>query len=405
MSDGASWSNNLNPMRQRFSVCCHPRLPVIVSSDGYVVSVMSVPGDVSTHSVMRGLILESDRHLAAVRQSSGYFKKGVKMDSLRQSIDNLVAYLKRAESKERLRVTGRGSLQDLTKREASPEWRRNSIIRFESEPEDGLNSPNDSADEDLQAVTELLRQMSTGKITFSADDMAALAEDVGVGDGRPTSPAHCLYHAQCTLQQAWSLAASHTDPWTVEHEHLATYMALNTARFFELVINCPPSIFRELAALQAGRSPDDVLEDESKFKPSDKLDYVLDVLKLLLSVLQFDKSTSHLLSAGEKLVRQTVTVVLSGMKVALKNSRLKTYQMCCSVLEFSECHLYAVYNNKNVVLSASQARMKREDHYNQTDNSDEELEGTTSSKQPLSADNISNITPLLFSRYVSLQDV
>ena len=349
ISEGAgSKSDSLNPMRQRFSVSCHPRLPVFVSSDGYVVSVITIPGEVTNYAIMRGLILESDMYLATVRKNATYFKKGSKMESFRRSVDNLISFLKRVDSKEMLRA----SIEMKENEEGRNQKRRESAaIKFESEPEDGLNSPADSDDEDLQAMTELLRQMSAGKITFGDEDMAYGMNDLMVvAEDKQLSAAQNLYAAQKALQQAWSLAASHIGRWTTEHEYLAQYMALNVVHFFELVINCSVTVFKELSALQSGKAIDDIMDDESKFKPSEKLDYVFNLLKLLLSLLRFDASSANLLFCVEKLIKQTLVALMNGSKGPLKNSRMKTYQTCCNLLDISEQLVVNVYERKSIML-------------------------------------------------------
>ena len=53
-------------MHQVFSVSSHPALPILVFSDGYMVTFAQLPGDLNTFTFMRSLVLESSKHLKQV---------------------------------------------------------------------------------------------------------------------------------------------------------------------------------------------------------------------------------------------------------------------------------------------------------------------------------------------------
>lgn len=50
-----------DPLSQRFSVSVHPRLPIILSSDGYLVTVMQLPSVASYQGVMTGFMRDITR--------------------------------------------------------------------------------------------------------------------------------------------------------------------------------------------------------------------------------------------------------------------------------------------------------------------------------------------------------
>lgn len=54
------------PLQQVFSVSSHPSLPILVFSDGYMVTFTQLPGDLSAFVFMRNLVLESSKHLKEV---------------------------------------------------------------------------------------------------------------------------------------------------------------------------------------------------------------------------------------------------------------------------------------------------------------------------------------------------
>ncbi|CAI9594618.1 unnamed protein product, partial [Staurois parvus] len=72
-------------MRQRFSVTCHPRLPYLIVSDGYMVTALRFAQNMSPYNFMKSLLLDSAQRLENVRQSLqlGKSKKnGIKLRSL-----------------------------------------------------------------------------------------------------------------------------------------------------------------------------------------------------------------------------------------------------------------------------------------------------------------------------------
>ncbi|KAH3779424.1 hypothetical protein DPMN_157249 [Dreissena polymorpha] len=50
-------------MRQQFSVATHPSLPIVLFSDGFLVTVAQLPVEVTSVTLMRGLVLESAKYL------------------------------------------------------------------------------------------------------------------------------------------------------------------------------------------------------------------------------------------------------------------------------------------------------------------------------------------------------
>lgn len=56
-----SCASEKDPLSQRFSVAVHPHLPVILSSDGYLVTVMQLPPVASYHGIMTGFMRDITR--------------------------------------------------------------------------------------------------------------------------------------------------------------------------------------------------------------------------------------------------------------------------------------------------------------------------------------------------------
>lgn len=87
-----SSASDSDPMRQRFSVKAHSRLPYLIISDGYMVTTLRFLGNLSPSVLMRSLLLDSTERLEKTYQSVVMSKpkgKGLNLrslDSLRSSL-------------------------------------------------------------------------------------------------------------------------------------------------------------------------------------------------------------------------------------------------------------------------------------------------------------------------------
>lgn len=54
-------------MRQRFSVASHSRLPYLIVSDGYMITVLRFPNNLSPSGFIRTLLLDSTQRLESIR--------------------------------------------------------------------------------------------------------------------------------------------------------------------------------------------------------------------------------------------------------------------------------------------------------------------------------------------------
>jgi hypothetical protein len=62
-----SSNDDEEPLQQVFSVSAHPTLPILVFSDGYMVTFAQLPGELNSFVFMRNLVLESSKHLKQAR--------------------------------------------------------------------------------------------------------------------------------------------------------------------------------------------------------------------------------------------------------------------------------------------------------------------------------------------------
>lgn len=58
-----------DPLRQRMSVSTHPTLPMMLFSDGFMVTVAKLPENTNCISLMKNLVLFSTNHLREIMNS------------------------------------------------------------------------------------------------------------------------------------------------------------------------------------------------------------------------------------------------------------------------------------------------------------------------------------------------
>ncbi|XP_037979830.1 ciliogenesis and planar polarity effector 1 isoform X5 [Motacilla alba alba] len=85
-------------LRQRFSVASHPRLPYLIVSDGYVITLLRFPNNFSPSGFMRSLLLDSTQQLEKVRQNLLNFKCKGRSQYLRSLLSLKASLLKQVQN-------------------------------------------------------------------------------------------------------------------------------------------------------------------------------------------------------------------------------------------------------------------------------------------------------------------
>ena len=62
-----SQQSQSDPLRQCYSIATHPRLPLLLVSDGYMVTALQIPGELNCLGLMKGLVTESTQQLKTLR--------------------------------------------------------------------------------------------------------------------------------------------------------------------------------------------------------------------------------------------------------------------------------------------------------------------------------------------------
>ncbi|XP_077027401.1 ciliogenesis and planar polarity effector 1 isoform X5 [Agelaius phoeniceus] len=85
-------------LRQRFSVASHPRLPYLIVSDGYMITLLRFPNNFSPSGFMRSLLLDSAQQLENIRQNLLNFKCKRRSRYLRSLLSLKASLLKQVQN-------------------------------------------------------------------------------------------------------------------------------------------------------------------------------------------------------------------------------------------------------------------------------------------------------------------
>ena len=333
----ASMQEEQDPMRQRHSIATHPGYPIIVCSDGYLVSILQLPVESSCLSLMKALVVESNGQLRRIRD-----KQKLSMtlfDSLRQQ-GKLGPKIDKRSGRPIQRLglvsTGahslRGKLQKVSFR-----------FQFEDEPEDALNATIDSDIVNYQQNSPTKDLGDGGKIIFGdVDNLSQTVDfrDTLASEDESGALAHNIDQTQRSLLLAWGLAASHSGLWMLGHEELTSNVAHNLMRLFTAILHCSGKVLKDLDTLAGTQH-----RKMTRCKKSRNLSRVLRLFKMMLHLLQLDSVYRHLLVCAYKFVHSTVDLLLSNKDIKESEPRTRTLHGAYVLLRFCEFALAKVYTS------------------------------------------------------------
>ncbi|CAG5133709.1 unnamed protein product, partial [Candidula unifasciata] len=308
--------SELDPMHQRFSVTTHPSLPIVLFSDGLIVTIAQLPSELNPMVFMRDLVLES----------SSYLRQVAETHRLDLTLPN--AYNLPAADLEGVTV----SVHKHSKPGVSEEYH----YSFE-EASMTLNETQDSVSFALGTQDPgschmgVIQNMSSGKIIFGEPDLSVLH---GSFLDEPDSTLKTLQLAQGNLFAVWKIAASSSEQWSANMDKILNHAVHNIIKFFSLVLNCAQ--VRDLLDEAADQSVKSSVHTTSLFK-------VVSLYRQLLDLLQFDCLQRHLLTHVFQLSHKTLQTILSSAALCQTDPRIKTLTGCFTLLQFSEKNLQDVY--------------------------------------------------------------
>ncbi|KAL8600713.1 hypothetical protein ACOMHN_057303 [Nucella lapillus] len=311
-----SSADESEPLQQKFSVSAHPSLPILVFSDGFMVTFVQLPGDLNTFVFLRNAVLESSRHLKEVGSSQN-------LDITVANAYNLPGmYGERAKSSPR-RAKGRQDGQHFSFEDV--DGALNETV--DSEVSMVLGSEADA----MARLGGAMDNLSSGKIVFGEPDLLQTVLDASEGeDGVIRS----VVSAKHTMLVGWKVAASTSEPWTSDVDRVVWRLVDNVLKLFSVILDCPP--VSQALHSQSHAQPSTAVQTPSLFQ-------VISLYRHLLELAQFDALHQHLVASLLHLAHGTVTTVLESRALHTTDPRLKTLSGCFTLLKFTEKTLNNLY--------------------------------------------------------------
>ncbi|XP_052090443.1 uncharacterized protein LOC127727068 isoform X2 [Mytilus californianus] len=289
-----------SPNAQKFSISTHPSLPIILFSDGFMVTVVQFKADVTCLRMMKKFVLTSAKHLKEISEMANLDVTLTEAFKLPSERDEISA---RSAGKRRL-------------------------FQFEED----YGNDHESETSFLEENDLAFRGMNAGKIEFSEGGFLAL--DSGDFSGL-TGPEILLKHmelAESALFSSWKLATSYTDTWTSDIDKVSKQIAHNFTKLFTILLEC-----RDIDHILSHR------RNSSVAAQNPRLFSVVTTYKRAMELLRFDIVNKHLLPVSLKLSYETVNLVLTSTELQQTDPRLKTLSGCYALLKFTEEMLNKVY--------------------------------------------------------------
>lgn len=298
--------NTQDAFQQRFSVTTHPYLPIMLCSDGYMVTVMQLSRDMTCISLVYDLVVESQWHLEQIdnnarRQKPGHARRkniqlaGLKVSASARSID--------------------------------------AVYQFEQATKD-VSQEEDAVD-GVSALERAMLHLDGGQIEFGDIGNMNATIDFSEFGCKAVSDSGHIDMAKHNVLLAWNLAVSHVGLWTVAHEDVVDELQHSMLWLFEVLLCCSGDTLHQLNSIQ---------ESDAPCCENNGLTKVLNLFRTVFKLLRFDNGCRHLMACTIKLVHATVDVLLRSSDSKRTKSCLIALHRSCALLRFSEVALDTCYN-------------------------------------------------------------
>ncbi|XP_031215678.1 ciliogenesis and planar polarity effector 1 isoform X2 [Mastomys coucha] len=228
-----SSASESDPLRQRFSIKAHSRLPYLIISDGYMVTTLRFLDNQSPTMLMRSLLLDSAQRLEKAYQSMMLSKPKDKGLNLR-SLDSLRSSLLKYQGKESSVYC---TVPRFLQAEETMKLNENTDFQdFEGEETNDVEQfLNNSFSFCNQKKNVLFNIVKEGRLEFASMFDTVHAKDDSKETDRTTAELHCI---QKKLLAAWTIGISKN---VTEKKLLLNYTILCITHFLYILqfIKCP----------------------------------------------------------------------------------------------------------------------------------------------------------------------
>ncbi|XP_071954067.1 uncharacterized protein [Antedon mediterranea] len=315
-----------DPMKQRFSVTTHPSKPMVLCSDGYLVTVLSLPKDLTCESTMEQYLTEA--HQTIIRLNSQW-KLGLNINTLE---------LKKASKQPEMLIS-----PNQNNSHPFPSLKRAALFGFRKP--DTLNLTPEAIDEksaltassDFSDYSRQFASANEGKIFFGTMDSI---------DGKLDSTTDLnellvlVKKAHRAILSAWGLGVSITDKWSVTFESLMQHTAQLIILLTQVLMKCDGNLLRADST--------NMNSEFSKFaKRYPRIFRVLLLFRCTMTLLYWDTLHKNLLPHVLKIIHEVLQSLLASNSG--KKKHIKAFACLYRLLHYSESKLNSIYSYTRVV--------------------------------------------------------
>ncbi|GAB1299232.1 Ciliogenesis and planar polarity effector 1 [Apodemus speciosus] len=227
-----SSTSESDPLRQRFSVKAHSRLPYLIVSDGYMVTTLRSLDNQSPTVLMRSLLLDSTQRLEKAYQSMMLSKPKDRGLSLR-SLDSLRSSLLKHQGKE---ILVHCTVPRFLQAEETVRLNESTDVQ-DFEGEETNEVLNNSFSFCNQRKDPLFNIVKEGRLEFASMFDTVHARDDSKETDRATAELHCI---QKKLLAAWTIGISKnclsTHYWDMRCRQTVGHLIKLTANAVKLLL-------------------------------------------------------------------------------------------------------------------------------------------------------------------------
>ncbi|NXE06448.1 CPLN1 protein, partial [Lophotis ruficrista] len=219
-------------MRQRFSVASHSTLPYLIVSDGYMITVLRFPNNLTPSGFIRSLLLDSTQRLENICQNLLNSKSKRKPLRLRSLLSLKASLLKHTQNQSSIFSTIPKFLEDDTTEMSE---KTINFLGYEEESDDEKQFCNSSSSLYSQRIHLFVGKADQGHLEFASMFDTIHAKDYTEEKDKLSVE---LYSVQKNLLTAWQIGISKN---MEEKDTLLNYTVNCIIHFFNILqfVKCP----------------------------------------------------------------------------------------------------------------------------------------------------------------------
>ncbi|XP_050184750.1 ciliogenesis and planar polarity effector 1 isoform X4 [Myiozetetes cayanensis] len=221
----ASSGSERDLMRQRFSVASHSRLPYLIVSDGYMITVLRFPNNFSPSGFIRSLLLDSTQQLENIRRNLLNFKSKGRSRCLRSLLSLKASLSKQVQNQSSIFSALPKFLEKDTTEMSEITM---DLLDYEEESDDEKQFYSNSSTFHNQRILSIVGKADQGHLEFASMFDTMHADDIEEKDKSSLK----LNSIQKNLLTAWQIGISKA---MEEKDTLLNYTVNCIIHFFSIV--------------------------------------------------------------------------------------------------------------------------------------------------------------------------